>query len=174
MTNGGKKLTLLSRIRLSCQIIRLCLLSSVEGLTLHEIAQKIQTMYFLEAEMETCRLSLGEEEIKEALYRLEQLVEVEVTYNNEGELSFRYLLQILEKDRQFVNPFPELLCSGDPCMEGRSRPLKMRKRKLKISPSSPVSMASSSMDMLNDREGSALKAFDRLDGCPSSDGQPQV
>jgi hypothetical protein len=170
MANASKKQTLLSRIRLCCQLIRLSLLSSVEGLTLYEITQKIQTMYFIETEMETCRLSLGEEEIKETLYRLEQLGEIEVTYTNDGALSFRYLLQIVGKDHEFENPFPELLCSGDPHMEGRSRPLKMRKRKLRISPafpSSPLSMASSSMDMFNERDGSGAlchsTSFERLD-----------
>jgi hypothetical protein len=152
MANEGKKLTLLSRISFSCQIIRLALVSSPEGLTLDEIFDKIMAMYFLNSDMESCRNSLGLQEIKETLYRLEQNGEIEVTYNNNGSLLFRFIFQLLPPQipassscSSSTNPYPEILSSADhPFMEGKSRPLKMRKRKFKGTFDSPGAITSSS------------------------------
>jgi hypothetical protein len=147
--NEGKKLTLFSRMNFSCEIIRLALVSSPEGLTLNEILDKIMTMYFLNSEMEACRNSLGAQEIKETLYRLEQNGEIEVTYNNDGILLFRFIFQLLKQEDQqqpSTNPYPDIFSSSDhhPFMEGKSRPLKMRKRKFKGFDMEPPSSASSS------------------------------
>ncbi len=128
----GKKQTLLSRINYCCEIIRSCLLvSHTESLTLLEIYHQVLRMFYFNHEMETCRSSLGLEEIKETLHRLEQLGEIEVIYDNEGNLAFRLLMQIIEK-KNLANPFPDLLASSDPFMDGKSRPLKMRKRKFRL------------------------------------------
>lgn len=167
IANKGRKLSLLSRMNFSCEIIRLALVSCPVGLTLDEIFEKIMSMYFLNPPMESCRNSLGLHEIKETLYRLEQNGEIEVIYNNDGILLFRFIFQLLKQDDQqpSVNPYPEIH-SDLSLIEGKSRPLKMRKRKFKgfekdppaacasSSSSSSVSMKSSSMEVVNEKEES--------------------
>ena len=134
----SKKQTLQQRVRLACDVVRSCLMvqAAEEGPTMEELMLDLYNSYFLDEEMEACRATLGVEELRETLYRLECDGDIEVLYDNDGELSFRLLLQ-MPRDKSAPNPYPDILSSSEVCLGGASLPLKMRKRKHRMEPPLP-------------------------------------
>jgi hypothetical protein len=128
---ASKKQTLFSRVASACSVVKSCLsVLPAEGSTLEDIYRAVCSAHFIAPDLETTRSTLGLGELKEIMYRLEQMGDVEVTYDNNGCLSFKFLLQFLE-EKTSTNRYPEILCSGEGVMQGKSYPLVMRKRKMR-------------------------------------------
>mmetsp|Transcript_30164 Transcript_30164/g.56068 ORF Transcript_30164/g.56068 Transcript_30164/m.56068 type:complete len:1220 (-) Transcript_30164:228-3887(-) len=132
-----QKCTLFRRLQIACSVVQNYLLlfaGNPQPQTLEEVFYGLSTiLFFHDPELELCRASMGKGELLDTLHRLDQAGTVEATYDNDGDLSFRLLLQrSVEHNMPLgANPFPALLASHEPTpLGGKAVPLKMRKRKI--------------------------------------------
>lgn len=158
----SKKQTLQQRMRLAAEVVKSCLMmqAAEEGPTIEELLGDIYGTYFVDEEMEACRATLGLDELKETLYRLESSGDIEVLYDNEGKLSFRLFLQ-LPLDKSASNPYPGILSSSEASMDGTSLPLRMRKRKVRMGPvlpTAPYMSVAEASESVPDDEGAGVRS----------------
>jgi hypothetical protein len=131
------KCPLFRRLQLACSVVQNYLLlfaGNPQPQPVEDIFHGLSTLlYFHDPNLERCRASMGKGELLDTLHRLDDAGTIEATYDNDGDLSFRLLLQRSTEQNlpMLPNPFPALLASHEPSpLGGKSVPLKMRKRKI--------------------------------------------
>ena len=157
-----KRYGLFRRMQLACCVVQNYLLmfsGEPQPQTFDDIFHGISSLIFFQnPEFEYCRATMGKCELRDTLHCLDQKGTVEATFDNDGDLSFRLLLQRSVEQGVPITPntCPALLASSEPTpLGGKALPLKMRKRKIGIQslPSEPVTSAvisSSSSSSLSD------------------------
>mmetsp|Transcript_3823 Transcript_3823/g.5945 ORF Transcript_3823/g.5945 Transcript_3823/m.5945 type:complete len:1333 (+) Transcript_3823:77-4075(+) len=164
---AGRSQGLLRRMLIACKVVKSSLLVlPSEGATLGEVFDTLSSAHFMDNDMEACRATMGLGELRDTLRRLEETGDVEAVYDNDGDLSFRLLLLIPE-EKASTNPHPDILCTSELSGLGSSLPLKMRKRKLRISANASFPTRSRDLKKCNDVKVKPHSVLDK-------DKQPKV